>query len=42
MRNRGEQVSKAKLIDYVGRFLRFLLGILAIYEKKIDDEAKNK
>ena len=35
-------MSRTKLIDYAGRFLRFLLGILAIYEKKIEDEAKNK
>jgi len=35
-------VSKAKLIDYAGRFLRFMLGLLAIWEKKIEDEVKNK
>ena len=35
-------MSKTKLIDYAGRFLRFMLGLLAIWEKKIEDEAKNK
>ena len=35
-------MSRAKLIDCAGRFLRFMLGVLAIWEKKIEDEAKNK
>ena len=35
-------MSRTKLIDYAGRFLRFMLGLLAIWEKKIEDEAKNK
>ena len=35
-------MSKTKLIDYAGRFLRFMLGLLAIWEKKIEDEGKNK